>query len=815
MSEKFDIRSHVEFDTQSRAICPSCSLIKGPGYSKRNLTVSEAGQFYCHRGCSYQDIRNAIGAPIDRPLPLALTPNNRQTNVTVTPQVVKEACDRLLDADRSPTLRISSEWIKRARQWLNDRGIHDGLIERHRLGITRAKVGNIHMPAIAIPIPANADGTQYYQKKRIAPWLNESEQPENYKPWSQYGIPNRVWFTWLPSEAQTTYLCEGEWDAIRLGALLSEADAPIACATFTSGCTNVPDQEQLGLLQGKVVIFYDRNDNPLANGTRPSEVGALKAARALGDRSRIALVPMPEGCEVKGWDICNAIDYGYTLDDFHSAAAAATTPKAETERQQNTRINPLKAKLTRNRDLIDRAADYIDWLVPDLFTPNELFILGTPPRTGKSLFCLTLAKAIATGGTFLDRPVTQGSVVYINCEDSETKVKYRQTAQGWEQWGYDLPVYWLDEFKLSQIDDLREIIEEIGDVRLLVLDTLSRVRDDNVKESSSEMGRILEPLQQMARQMGICILVTHHVSKAVNEEGQDPFNLLRGNSSIRSTCRGAMVMIAEDSCYRLISENGWTDRMDLKVRINSDTLEWKLLGNWQPRIDGDMKAQILDHLNLVGQATIQDIASALNFNAGSVTTVLHRLQREDMVEKIGGRGRQLAHYKRSANLCQQLDVLLGQPNLDTASNTACPNKKIKDSNLGEKVITPPESDHDRVITFDDRDHFSSNTPILLGQSCNPDPVSVPCPNSTSSLLGQVGTNCHTPKERIDPINSRTGSIPQTGDRVVYVGAAGSMSALCGARRLKVIDIHGDMATVKHDKWVVSQTIPIADLRKVE
>lgn len=37
---------------------------------------------------------------------------------------------------------------------------------------------------------------------------------------------------------------------------------------------------------------------------------------------------------------------------------------------------------------------------------------------------------------------------------------------------------------------------------------------------------------------------------------------------------------------------------------------------WNPRIDGDMKQQILDHLNLVGEATIQAIATELNFNAG-------------------------------------------------------------------------------------------------------------------------------------------------------------------------------------------------------
>ncbi|MBW4540774.1 MAG: AAA family ATPase [Myxacorys chilensis ATA2-1-KO14] len=801
----FDIRNHIQFNAKGRAECPSCILSKGND-TKLNLSLvpHTDGAYKCHRGCTPQQIREALGAEKERIIPTAIA--KPTANITVSPQKVKEACDRLLQSDGP------------AKQWLHDRGIDEGLIVRHRIGISRAKVNNgQHLPAITIPIPANFHGTQFYQKKRLAPWLSAEQQPDGYKPWSQYGIPNSVWFTWLPVEAKTTYLCEGEWDAIRLGALLAQADAPIACATFTSGAGNVPTQDQLDLLPGEVVIFYDRNDKPLPSGELPGEVGALKVAKALGERAKIALVPMPDDCEVKGWDVSNAIDAGYGVEDFKTAAAAAATPQLK---EQKSRVNPLRARMVKNRDLIERAADYIDWLVPDLLTPNELFILGTPPRTGKSLFCLTLAKAIATGSNFLDRPTTQGSVVYVNCEDGETKVKYRQTAQGWEQWGYDLPVYWFNEFKLSELNDLGELIDEIGDVRLLVLDTLSRVRNDNVKESSSEMGRVLEPLQQMARDKNICVLVTHHVSKAVIEEGQDPFNMLRGNSSIRSTCRGAMVMIPDDRNYRLISENGWTDQLDLKVQINPDTLEWRLLGNWNPRVDGDMKQQILDHFNLVGQATIPELSQALGFNAGSVSTILYRLQREDMVEKQGGKGRQLAQYRRSANLCQQLDGLLAHQNPDGAGDTSLRQQNIKDSALGLKVINSPKSDHEAGVeensSREKGDHFSPNDHLfekssrVLAQSCDVDSESDSMCQQSDPLLARVGANCHTENRRIDPLLTAL----RVGDFVLYRGSYGPAGVMCGDRQLEIVEIHNGLATVKHKSWVVNQTYSITDLRKV-
>jgi hypothetical protein len=133
-------------------------------------------------------------------------------------------------------------------------------------------------------------------------------------------------------------------------------------------------------------------------------------------------------------------------------------------------------------------------------------------------------------------------------------------------------------------------------------------------------------LQEWAKERGICILITHHTGKVSNDApNADPFDMLRGSTSIRATCRGAIVIVPGDSSYRLLAENGFSDRLDVSVRINSDTLEWKLLGNWTPRIDGDMKTQIIDHLNLTGDATVAEIAASLNFNAGSVSTIMSRL----------------------------------------------------------------------------------------------------------------------------------------------------------------------------------------------
>lgn len=729
----FQITDHLNFDAKGRAVCPVCIIAKGSGHKAKNLSlVGTEGAYKCHRGCTSEEIRSALGQDKDRIIPTALV--KPAPNVTVTTDKISEAHIALLKNNE-------------AMGWLDDRGIDRAAVEQHHLGLTRSKQGDKFIPAISIPIPADGKGN-FYQKKRIAPWVPAENRPKEWSAWSQYGIPQMVYFTHKPEGATETWLCEGEWDAIRL-AMEFRTSKGTAIACFTCGAGNVPPKEQLDRLPGNVYVLYDRDE--------PGRKGALKLQERLKDQADIVTIPDAPGKNgtPEGWDISDLLNSSpapWALSQLNAALAKAeswTEPK---------RANPLRSRLQTNDEMIAGARDHVDWLVTDILTPDELFILGTPPRVGKSIFGLTLAKAVATGSPFLDRPVTQGSVLYINLEDSPTKVKQRQIAQGWAD---NLPVYWMDKFKLSELNDLRELADEIPDLRLVILDTFSRIRDDNQKESSAELGKILEPLQEWAKERGVCVLLMHHTGKVSNDNpSTDPFDTLRGSSSIRATCRGAMVIIPGESSYRLLAENGYTDRLDVNIRIKPETLEWSLIGNWTPRIDGDMKEQILDHLNLVGEATVSEVAKNLNFNANSVSTIMSRLTRDGVTQKKGGTGRNPARYMRSSNLLKQLETQFEHPKPDPVSDTDLLKQKNFTKTSDEKVIISPESDHsnlarnkcdsspeqnDPMITFASNDHFSSTHTELFEQSHNPDGVRAVCSNSNIDSLSKLEQTVTTPK----------------------------------------------------------------------
>lgn len=611
----FDIRAHIEFDNKGRAQCPSCLL---DGKTGKNLSVLESGAYKCFRGCSTDAIREAIGAHRDRTLPPPSSPPSpTPKGVLNSPQKVKAATEKLLNQSTH------------ALDWLQKRGITREMVEHYRLGVGRAKVGDssksnsfTFLPAICISIPTQ-DGTQYFQKKRVRPWLPKDQQPDGYKAWSQYGIPAQAFITHHPSATpQNTWLVEGEWDAIKLGWAVKqhpELSKHIMVACFTCGADNFSQECRRPLL-GTITTFYDRDEA----GTK----GATKFQAAYPRITRIATVPGPENAP-KGWDVSDALNAGYNLSAFVEAEQNAS------EYQPAKSNNPLRDRLVINDDMLANAPDFTDWLVDDILTADELFLLAASPRAGKSLLALTLTQAVASGGKFLGRPVSQGAVIYVRCEDSDTKTKERELKQGWSA---GLPVYWLDKFKLGELSHLEELVEEL-DARLVVFDTLSRVRDGSISESSAEMSQQLEPLQEMCKRNRCCGLLVHHTGKISTDNAGtiNVYDTIRGSSAIRATCRGTLILAADERNYRLHVENGW-GKHDLQVLLDANTLQWRLLGNWVgPNVDLTQKDRVLAYLTQVGKATIDDIAEGTNLPRRSLYEVLKRLQADEMIEKHGER----------------------------------------------------------------------------------------------------------------------------------------------------------------------------------
>lgn len=404
--------------------CPNC---QSQDSNNPALSVNlDTGDYHCFKceGEKNGEIRAVLGQSKNQVISTNLVTTTSQ-KTTVSPSKIRSNHDKLINE------------LRLGKSWLLDCGFSLEMISHYKLGIKRCKRLDSLWWAITISIPADEQGTKYYQKLRIQPWTIGGDRPQQLPLWGQKGIEAMVWFTYFPTDATETYLCDRDWDAMLLGCLARLAESKIAIATFSCGCDTVPPQSQLDWLPGRVTIFYERNDKPNPKGERPGEKGAMKVALALYDRAFIGEVPQgSEHAAIHGWDVKDAINAGFGFGHFQAAAFVAVQPKPE-----KASSNSLGDRVTTNDQLMARAPDYIDWLVPDMLPTDELFVLAASPRGGKSLLAMALARAVAIGDKFLGRPVTQGNVLYVNLEDSEAKIKQRELAQEWEQ---NLPIYWLD-----------------------------------------------------------------------------------------------------------------------------------------------------------------------------------------------------------------------------------------------------------------------------------------------------------------------------------------------------------------------------------
>ena len=766
----FKITDHIDFDQKGRAQCPVC-LSDGKSAKNLSLIPNTDGAYKCHRGCSTDDIRNAIGQPKsensgDRIVPTALAQPKKQPKYH-TEQAIHDNRDKLLNES------------KLAKQWLYDRGIDDAAILTYSIGIAKKQIAKYDgktitekklLPCITIPYPYEQG---YLQKYFVAPWLTIEDRLDT-RMIQDYGVSARWYFT-RQENSKTLWICEGEWDAILLASKAIDFDI----CTSTTGCGNIPtDLSPLDQYE-QIYIWYDL-DHPDKNGKRPGPDGAIKLQAKLGDRAKICTVPHPENYK-SGYDVSDAIKDGYTLEQFVEAstkAIAVTRSK-----------NDVRDRLISTQELLDRAPDFVEFLVHDLITSNELQIIAAPPRAGKSLLSLGLVESVASGKEFLGRPTQQGDVIYVNCEDGDSKLKERVLAQGWDA---NIPVHWLTEFNLSEWDKLLEVCEEIKP-RLLVIDTLTSVRSDDTDENSSKVANLLKPLKQAAKRLNMAVILVHHTKKlnVQSLSDVDVFDTMRGSGVIRSESRGAIILaeVANNETrrneWRLIAENGSYGKQDLLVVLDANTLSWKCLSNWTPNCSESQEAQALAFFDKVGSASIQQLAENTSIPAKSAYTVVTRLVQRGMLAKQGAR--QNAVYIRAIQQIQQLNCLLNSQNSDTVSDTVANSTKNNFFNSTDTQVqniapaSPEKSSMPQSVELDAQN--------LTQQSI---------PNSTSN-----STEFNKPRS----VRSKSLKI---GDRVLIKsphflsGQTGIIDRFCG-----------DDAILTNDNWAVSPSVAIKNLERVK
>lgn len=182
-------------------------------------------------------------------------------------------------------------------------------------------------------------------------------------------------------------------------------------------------------------------------------------------------------------------------------------------------------------------------VIDGLLYPGTYLFVGAP-KVGKSFFMLQLAYHISTGTPLWEYSVRKGTVLYLALEDRYPRLQERLYRMFGTDCAPDL-YFSVSAHQLGQgLDEqLRGFIKEHSDTRLIIIDTLQKVRElDGDAYSYSNDYEIITKLKKFADSVGVCLLLVHHTRK---QKSDDSFDMISGTNGLLGAADGAFLMRKE------------------------------------------------------------------------------------------------------------------------------------------------------------------------------------------------------------------------------------------------------------------------------
>jgi len=165
------------------------------------------------------------------------------------------------------------------------------------------------------------------------------------------------------------------------------------------------------------------------------------------------------------------------------------------------------------------------WLVPGVLTEGSLAAIYGAPESGKSFLAVDMSMAIAGGIDWHGRQVEHGGVLYIAAEGAPglgkrfRAWKADRCAQGR---GFDLHLM-RDDLNLAAEKDggvrafVQAVTDELGPLRLIVIDTLNQTAAGADENSAKDMGRYIASMKLLRNATGAAVVVVHHSGKDLSK----------------------------------------------------------------------------------------------------------------------------------------------------------------------------------------------------------------------------------------------------------------------------------------------------------
>lgn len=273
------------------------------------------------------------------------------------------------------------------------------------------------------------------------------------------------------------------------------------------------------------------------------------------------------------------------------------------------------------------------WAIPGLLCQG-LNILAGGQKLGKSWMAFAVAIAIALGGcVFGSIQVVEGDVLYLALEDNRRRLQDRLKKL---LNGSSAPARLHLCTEWPNLGDggltlLRQWLEGHPQARLIIIDTLKKVRPARRGNGSAydEDYDFMGAIKKLADEFDVCIVALHHVRKLAAE---DVFDTVSGTIGLTGAADATLVLERQrgrnDALLHITGRDVEEKAADEAMALEWCPITgiWTLVGSAEEYQQSDNRKKVVEVMRLTGRPlTPKEISDMLNWNRGTVRSLLHRM----------------------------------------------------------------------------------------------------------------------------------------------------------------------------------------------
>ena len=211
-----------------------------------------------------------------------------------------------------------------------------------------------------------------------------------------------------------------------------------------------------------------------------------------------------------------------------------------------------------------------------LYAGTYLFVGA--PKVGKSFLMAQIGYHVSTGLELWGYPVHQGAVLYLALEDDHRRLQNRLFRMfGTESADNLYFSIYAKQLGAGLEEQLKWFVQEHPDTRLIIIDTLQKVRENGGDTYSYASDyEVIAKLKAFADEHGICLLLVHHTRK---QQAEDKFDMISGTNGLLGAADGAFLLQKErrTSNAATLAISG-RDQQDQRLYLtrNEERLIWTL-----------------------------------------------------------------------------------------------------------------------------------------------------------------------------------------------------------------------------------------------